>query len=249
MIEHAVIQNTPEWETLRAGIPTASCFSEIITPAKLELSKSRYPYLNKLLAEWIQGCPMDEATTKYMADGHDREDQTVAAYELALDCEVEPCGFFTTDDGTIGASPDRIRRAIRKGIEAKSPQLPQMVGYLLGQPLDDKYRIQLYGQTWVCNFEGVDVVAWNPLVPARALVVVETHADDKNEAGKVYVDAIAKAVTDFRDELMEARILIEQRYGKIAREVKPKATTVEEDPFGITDADLAAILANVKGDK
>jgi len=33
VIIHEVEQNTPEWLTLRLGIPTASMFDKIVTPA------------------------------------------------------------------------------------------------------------------------------------------------------------------------------------------------------------------------
>lgn len=224
---------------MRAGKPTSSAFDNIITPAKLELSKSRFKYMNALLAEWIQGCPIETPATAFMKDGTDREDQTVAAYEMVQDCEVEPCGFFTTDDGMIGASPDRIVRSKNRGIEAKSPQLPAHVGYMMGLGVDAEYRVQLLGQLWVCEFEQVDIVSWNPLVPASALVVVPIQRREED------IDKVAKAVTDFRDELMEAQTLITQRYGIIPKPIG--ATTLdEEDGLGVTDEDVEAILEHAR---
>lgn len=244
MIEHAVIQNTPEWQMLRAGIPTASAFDNIITPKGLKPSAGRVKYMNRLLAEWITGCPLENPQTAFMQEGHSREDQTAAAYELATGYELRPCGFFTTNDGRAGASPDRCVVGINRGAEVKSPQLPQHVAYMRDLPIDEEYAIQLYGQIWVCEFDGVDIVSWCDLVPASAVVIKQVHRDDKNEKEIVYVEAIEAAVNQFCEELAEAKIQIVQKYGDIEYKRPMRTVDAFNDSLGITDADVEAILAN-----
>ena len=41
-------QNTDEWYETRSGLITASAMDQILTPAKLELSKSRDTYFKQL---------------------------------------------------------------------------------------------------------------------------------------------------------------------------------------------------------
>ena len=251
MIEHRVVQNTPEWMRLRAGIPTASAFDRIITPKGLKLSAARENYLDELLAEWIQGCPSDNPQTPHMRDGHDREEQTAAAYELRTGLELEPCGFYTTDDGRAGASPDRRVVGVNRGVEVKSPQLKHHVAYMRGAGLYDEHRIQIYGQIWVCKFEGVDITSWNELVPASAVVIVQAHRDDTITEPKTnkeigIVETIAAAVNQFCNEIAEAKIQIEQKYGKIAKPMQVALSQSEPDPFGITEEDLEAYIAAKK---
>ena len=239
MIEHAVLQNSPAWQMLRAGRPTASCFHKILTKKELKLSEQRFDYMNLLLAEYVLGCPIEGPQTKFMQEGHDREDQTVAMYELYTGNEAQPCGFYTTDDGRVGASPDRRLVGINRGLEVKSPQLPGHIGYMRGAGIDDEYRLQLYGQIWVCEFEGVDITSWNEYVPASAVVIIKVNREDKvtikGNKEIVIVDAIGEALDQFCDELDEAKVQLTHRYG-----IKPKTfdrpvTTLDYDPMEIGD--------------
>ena len=57
---HAVTQGTPEWKRLRAGIPTASAFDQLVVSSlnkdgQLASSKSLTKYLHKLLTERLLG--------------------------------------------------------------------------------------------------------------------------------------------------------------------------------------------------
>src|SRR3990172_12140840 len=55
MILHDVVQGTPEWLRARIGIPTASNFDEILTPAKGDYSASAAMYENQIVAEIFSG--------------------------------------------------------------------------------------------------------------------------------------------------------------------------------------------------
>ena len=72
MIEHPARQGTDEWIHARLGIPTASQFDKILTPAKMELSSQATDYMHKLLAEMATGCPEEEtyAQSKFMEHNH-----------------------------------------------------------------------------------------------------------------------------------------------------------------------------------
>jgi hypothetical protein len=58
MIIHDVVQGSPEWHALRAGIPTASEFSQLVTSTG-EPSKSMKEYALVLAAEKYAGTVVD----------------------------------------------------------------------------------------------------------------------------------------------------------------------------------------------
>ena len=100
---HHVTQGSPEWTALRIGIPTASAFDKIITPAKGQLSKSSRPYAFLLVAEQLLGRTLDSLEgLEWIERGKELEPQAVRMYEFAEDCETAPVGFITSDDGRMG---------------------------------------------------------------------------------------------------------------------------------------------------
>src|SRR5262245_45091449 len=107
MIIHDVVQGSTSWLQLRAGIPTASQFDQIITPSG-KPSKSAERYMLTLLAERLMGHPITENVSMWMKRGSEMEADAVAFYQLQTDSDTVPVGFITNDEGTIGASPDRL---------------------------------------------------------------------------------------------------------------------------------------------
>ena len=166
MRHHVVEQGTEAWMNLRAGIPTASQFSNIITAKTAQLSKSSDKYLAWLAAERILGRPLDQPYTMPMQHGKDFEAKAVAAYDFSVGIASTPCGFVTNDACTIGASPDRF--VGEEGLlEIKCPQEVTYMTYLLGfaSPTDDDYRAQIQGQLWVCERQWVDFMPFHPELP------------------------------------------------------------------------------------
>lgn len=192
---HNVEQGTPEWLKLRLGIPTASEFDKIVTPAKGELSKSAVKYRNYLIAERLIGEPLDSVDNlMWVERGKLLEPQAVAQYQFTMDVETVPIGFITTDDGRIGASPDRLLVGQNGGLEIKCPAPQTHVGYSLDGPGAD-YRCQVQGQLWVAELDFVDFYSFNPAMPP---VLIRTERDEP------FIAKLAEAVTRFCDELDEA---------------------------------------------
>ena len=172
IIYRDIEQGTPEWWAVRLGIPTASCFDKIITPAKGELSKSSRAYAQHLVAETIFGEPLEpERPDPYwIAWGKLHEPMAADHYALATGTEIEKVGFITTDDGRIGCSPDRLIVGGRGAVEIKCPAPQTHMGYLIDGPGLD-YRCQLQGQMAVAELEFVDFYSFHPRMDA-ALVRV-----------------------------------------------------------------------------
>ena len=73
-------QNTPEWYEARGGIPTASSFSKVVSPATLKPSASRNEYIGEILSFGIE--EKDSFYGEHMEEGHKREGESIADYEL-----------------------------------------------------------------------------------------------------------------------------------------------------------------------
>ena len=85
-------QGSAEWQAARLGIPTASCFGRIVTPAGA-LSKSRNKYLAELLAEWALGEPIEDFDSEWVARGRILEPQARDYYAFHADVEPKQVGF------------------------------------------------------------------------------------------------------------------------------------------------------------
>lgn len=186
MIFHDVKQGSPEWLALRAGIPTASQFDMIMT-RQMKPSKSATRYMHTLLAERIMGHPVVEAMTTWMDRGTQMEAEAVAYYEGQRDLDTEKIGFITNDDGTIGASPDRLVGDVGL-LEIKVPKEHTHVGYLLNDSSVEDYYQQIQGQLWVSGRQWADIMSYHPEMPA-ALIRVERDED--------FIEALSAAVGEF----------------------------------------------------
>lgn len=190
---HDCVQGTAEWHKARIGIPTASKFGEILTPGgKLSASSRAYAY--RLVAERLLNAPAEStANTEWMERGREFEPKAVRQYEFAEDVETYPVGFITTDDGRVGASPDRLVRGRAWGVEIKCPAPHTMIGYLL-EGRAEKYRPQVQGQLMVAELAGSDFYAFHPRMPP---CLIRATRDEP------YIRALAQAISDFCEQVDE----------------------------------------------
>lgn len=219
---HNVIQGTSEWLNLRAGIPTASEFDSILTP-KGKPSASAERLLFSLLAERIMGRPRIEAVSTWMNRGQEMEQDAVSFYELTREVETVPIGFITNQEGTIGASPDRL--VGDDGLlEIKVPAEHTHVSYLLKKAVDQAYYPQVQGQLWISERTWLDIMSWHPEMPP-ALIRVERDEE--------FISLLAAAVGEF-SKLLEncSHELVERGWIKawpLPREIRLESDKQEED--------------------
>ena len=189
---HDIEQRTPEWYALRIGKPTASQFDKVITPKTGKLSAQARKFACRLIAERLLQEPLDLLDgIEAIERGRALEPDAIAQYEFAEEVETRPIGFITTDDGLIGASPDRLIVGAPAGVEIKCPLLQTHIGYWL-DGTDDAYRPQVQGQLWVCEFERLDFYSYHPQMEA---VKRRTHRDEP------YIKLVDQALRDFNDML------------------------------------------------
>jgi hypothetical protein len=157
-----VLQRTDEWLSQRRGIPTASCFDQIVTAVKGEPSeKGQRTLINRLIAESIQPPePGGGFTTPEMEHGIEMEPEARSLYELEYATEpVTQTGFILADSGLYGGSPDSLVGDC--GIlEIKCPKASTHVGYTLGRVLPSEYRLQCEGYLVVTKRDWLDFMSY-----------------------------------------------------------------------------------------
>jgi hypothetical protein len=200
MIHLPIEQGSAEWIGARLGIPTASCFRQILTPKTHELSKTADKYMHKLLAERLTGLPEDVVPSPEMVRGIEMEDEAADWYGFSYQ-PVERAGLWLTNDRRVGCSPDRL--VSDDGlIEVKCPMAPTQIKYRLGGPPTD-YVMQIQGQLWVTERQWCDLVLYHPTIQ----IVQRCDRDE------VLIAKIAAALGTFCDLLdYEANRLQEMGY-------------------------------------
>lgn len=194
MIIHDVEQGSPEWLALRAGIPTASRFDEILTPTGKPSTQAE-KYMLELLAEWLSGEPAETYQNDWMKRGTELEPEARNYYAFTTDAEIRQVGFITRDDGLVGASPDALVND--DGLsEIKCPAPHTHVAYLLGEKLATKYIPQVQGQLWIAERDWCDWISYHPKMQP---CIVRTHRDE------LFITSLRVALDAFVGRMLERR--------------------------------------------
>ena len=153
-------QYTDEWYQARLGVPSASCFDDIIT-ATGKPSKSAEKYLFKLAGEKVSGKAEETYQNEAMKRGTLLEDEARQLYQIITDTTVEKVGFCIHDEINSGASPDGLVGDDGL-IEIKCPSISVHVEYLLNNELPSKYYQQTQGQLFITGRKWNDFVSFYP---------------------------------------------------------------------------------------
>lgn len=188
-----VEQGSDEWFNARLGIPTASRFKDIITPAKGDKSKSYKSYMYELIAEKLIKEKEESFKSEWMERGNEVEDLARSSYEFLHDVEVKQVGIMLNDAGTIGASPDGLIGE-DGGLEIKCPKPSTLVKYMLDGRLPLEYKTQVMGNLWISEREWWDFVAFHPNMK---MFKIRVYRDEE------YIRKMAQHVNDFIHEMLE----------------------------------------------
>lgn len=193
MLVHDVEQRSPEWYQLRKGIPTASEFSQLVTPTGRP-SKSATTYARFLAAEMFIGRPLDMWTGNAWTDrGREMESQALSLYEFSRDVEANKVGFVTNDDGTAGCSPDGLIGEDGM-IEIKCLKAENHIGAIMHMkehgtcPPD--YVPQTQGQIMLCERQWCDLCFYHPELPM--LTIRQTAQPEMTAVLSAQIPAVIK---------------------------------------------------------
>ncbi len=144
-------QGSEEWLAIRRGRPTASRFSDIVTAAKCELSKSATGYIHELIAgTFVTDVSQDFLGTKWTDRGTELEPEARAAFSAATGLDVIEVGFITRADEVVGCSPDGlvidpVTFEHIGGLEMKCPAPKKHVEIVAGGVLPLDFKQQVHG--------------------------------------------------------------------------------------------------------
>ena len=195
-------QGSDDWLRLRLGIPTTSRFDKIITPSKMQLSRSAEGYMYELISECVYG-EKGNISNEWVRRGSDMEGEAVTFYEFVQNTEVERVGFCLTDDKKIGCSPDGLIGE-DGGLEIKVPSLAVHLKYLSDGVLPVEYRAQVQGALYVTGRKWWDFISYNPSVESLILRV---------EPDEEFHNKFNDLIVDFLRDYDKARVRLEGKLG------------------------------------
>ena len=167
MIVRDIEQRSEDWYSLRAGMPTASNFSLLIT-SKGEPSKSMPTYAITLAAEKYAGEPVDPfAGNNHTERGLELEDAAIATYEFVNGVTVDRVGFVTDDDNQEGCSPDGLAKdglVEVKCLKAEN-HIKALLYYQKNGVCPTDYVQQTQGQMMICERGWCDLIFYHPQLP------------------------------------------------------------------------------------
>lgn len=179
MIIHDCEQGSDEWLSLRAGIPTGSEFSNLITSTG-KLSSSMNDYAMFLAAEKFAGKPLGEFSgNNDTRRGQELEPEARADYAFTYGRQIEEVGFITDDLCRYGVSPDGMVEedglAEIKCLKTKN-HVKAIVHYNKYGTPPSGYYPQSQGQLLVTGRKWCDMVFYHPDLP---MVVARVLPDYK----------------------------------------------------------------------
>lgn len=224
---HDVKQGDPEWFTLRAGIPTASEFHNLITPVKRQLSKAESYLCYKVAEKWL-GRPINtQFKSTAMDDGTVLEPRAMSLFEMETNTTLTRPGFITTESGNAGCSPDGLIEDGPEGVEIKSPGPATHVGYLKDGTLPTEYLLQVQGSIYICTAPHWWFMSYCRGFPP---LIIKVERDDE------LCELIGKAVADFnRRAVALYGKLVELNGGEPVRTPEPQPQAEPVRDFGADD--------------
>jgi hypothetical protein len=183
-------QGSEEWFRARAGIPTASCFADILTKGRgSQPSKVRMTYMLKLAGEIVTGDLTEQATSRDLERGHVMEEEARDYYALSANCEPKQVGFIR--NGQMGSSPDSLIG--NSGMLEIKTAKPHVVGaFMLSDEFPDEHKAQCQGNLLVAEREWIDLIVYWPKMPR---FIMRAYRDEE------YLKTLTGEINKFNDEL------------------------------------------------
>lgn len=187
-------QGTPEWLQARCGVPTASCFSQILAKGK---GLTRKTYMMKLAGERITDRPADVYTNAHMERGTEQEPIARSIYVERTFNDALGCGFMKQYG--VGYSPDGlINDDGLVEFKSKMPHLQAEV--LLDDVVPSEHIAQIQGGLYVSDRKWCDFVSFCPGMP---IFIKRVERDES------YIASLKEHLATFETELREVVARIE----------------------------------------
>lgn len=191
-----LIQGSDEWKKARAGSLGASQIADMRAKTKNGYGASRANLLAQLAVERLTGIPENGYINAAMQHGIDTEPEARAAYEFLTGSKVSKVGLILHPiiKGTH-ASPDGLIG--KKGLlEIKCPQSAQHIATLMGEPIKEKYILQMQWQMACSKRAWADFISYDPRLPEGLRMFKQRVERDSK-----LIPTLEKDVADFLAEL------------------------------------------------
>jgi hypothetical protein len=189
MIHHDHEQGSPEWLAARKGCITGSRFKDCRDKLKGGgPSKACIAYALDTARERAGGSAPAKFQNAAMRTGQEQEAVARMRYERQTGNLVDEVGFFTTDDGLFGLSPDGL--IDDDGVlEIKTMVSSDTLFTAVAEGDVSAYMDQCLGYLWLLGRQWVDLVLW---APDLDLMVI--HHITRNEEA---IEALESDLMDF----------------------------------------------------
>lgn len=203
MIHHDYEQGSEQWLSVRKGCITGSRFKDCRDKLKGgQPSKACLAYAMDTARERVGGNAPAKFQNAAMRTGTEQEPLARLAYERRTGNLVEEVGFFTTEDGLYGLSPDGL--IDDDGVlEIKTMVSSDTLFTAVADGDVSEYMDQCLGYLWLLGRQWVDLVLW---VPDLNHMVIKRITRDENaiEALEADLIAFARLVKSYEDTLRAA---------------------------------------------
>ena len=167
MIVHECHQGTPEWFKLKAGVPSSSSFSKLVTGTGKSSTQLGDYAMQLALEKGFKG-PIDDGFSgnKYTERGQELEESARLDYAMTRQAKIREVGFITDDLMKYGASTDGLVNE-DGALEIKC-LISKTFGELIltlnknGGQTPPGYVPQIQGELLVTERDWVDLVFWHP---------------------------------------------------------------------------------------
>lgn len=177
---HDVDHNTPEWDALRLGKPTASGYAKFMANYGKAFGEPALRYALQIALERVTGRKSEYSfSNEHMERGHDQEPIAKMLYEELHFVDVSKGGFF--DWGDWGDSPDGL--VDDDGVvEIKCVIAPVHHANIRRGCADPAYKWQRVGHLDGTGRKWVDFVSYCADYPEHQQLVVHRTYRDELEA-------------------------------------------------------------------
>lgn len=172
-----IVQNTPEWDSIRAGKWSASRAGTIM--GGLDTKGLSYLIMDVAWGR-VYGPPESSGYKSAAMDrGHNLEPDTRERYAFLTDNVIEECGFVEHSNiPNVGWSPDGITPCRRRGVEAKNPLHKAYMEVRRTGRIPAEYRWQCKWAAWVGELDGLDFLCDHP---AAGLIVIPSEITESEK--------------------------------------------------------------------
>jgi hypothetical protein len=192
VIHHDYEQGSEQWLAVRKGAITGSRFKDARDRLKSgQPSKACLAYAYDLARERCGGSAPQKFQNAAMRTGNEQEPIARARYEQKTGALVEPVGFFTTEDGSFGLSPDGL--IDEDGVlEIKTMVSSDTLFTAVVEGDLSAYMDQCLGYLWLLGRQWVDLVLWVPDMDVLTIHRID-RAKHENAIEKLEADLMAFA--------------------------------------------------------